>query len=154
MDKSCILPFPQKCDLGIVKNYRGIILTSIAAKVYNALLLNRIESEIEKILGKNQYVFWRNQSTTSQILTMHQIIKGVCAKNLVWVTYFLILFFLWYYCKINYKIKLSAYANFDITEVKTLLFDSKPKILILLEEKYLKITTSTNLAKISHINLN
>ena len=35
--KGCILPFPKKGDLGIAKNYRGITLTSIAAKIYNAL---------------------------------------------------------------------------------------------------------------------
>ena len=50
MDKSCIFPFPKKCDLGIVKNYQGITLTSIAAKIYYALLFNRIELEIHKIL--------------------------------------------------------------------------------------------------------
>ena len=32
--KGCILPFPKKGDLGLVKNYRGITLTSIAAKIY------------------------------------------------------------------------------------------------------------------------
>ena len=36
--KGCILPFPKKGDHGLAKNYRGIILTSIAAKIYNALL--------------------------------------------------------------------------------------------------------------------
>ena len=48
--KGCILPFPKKGDLRIAKNYRGITLTSLAAKVYNTLLLNCIEPEIEKIL--------------------------------------------------------------------------------------------------------
>ena len=38
--KGCILPFPKKGDLGLAKNYRGITLTSIAAKIYNALLRN------------------------------------------------------------------------------------------------------------------
>ena len=66
--KSCILPFLKKGDLGITKNYRGITLNSIVAKVYNALLLNYIQPEIEKILRKNQTGFQRNQSTTSQIL--------------------------------------------------------------------------------------
>ena len=36
--KDCILPFPKKGDLRLAKNYRGITLTSIAAKIYNALL--------------------------------------------------------------------------------------------------------------------
>ena len=58
--KSCILPFPKKGNLRIAKNYRGIILTSIVAKIYNALQLNRIEPKIEKILKKNQNGFQRN----------------------------------------------------------------------------------------------
>ena len=41
--KGCILPFPKKSDLRIAKSYRGITLTSIAAKIYNALQRNRIE---------------------------------------------------------------------------------------------------------------
>ena len=76
--KGCILLFPKDGDLGIVKNFRGIILISMVAKVYNALLLNCIEPEIEKILTKNQNGFWRTRSTISQILTIHRII-GVCA---------------------------------------------------------------------------
>ena len=36
--KGCILPFSKKCDLGLAKKYRGITLTSIATKIYNALL--------------------------------------------------------------------------------------------------------------------
>ena len=40
--KGCILPFPKKSDLGLVKNYRGITVTSIAAKIYHALLRNSI----------------------------------------------------------------------------------------------------------------
>ena len=51
--KGCILPFPKKGDLGLAKNYRGITLTSIAAKIYNALLRNRIEPKIDNILRKN-----------------------------------------------------------------------------------------------------
>ena len=79
--KGCILPFPKKGDLRLAKNYRGITLTSIAAKIYNALLLNRIEPKIDNILRKNQNGFRRNRSTTSQILTIRRIIEGVRAKN-------------------------------------------------------------------------
>ena len=50
-------------------------------KIYNALLLNCIKLEIEKILWKNQNGFQRNRSTISQILTIGQIL-GVCTKNL------------------------------------------------------------------------
>ena len=53
--KGCILPFPtKKGDLGLAKNYRGMTLTSIETKIYNALLRNGIEPKIENILRKNQ----------------------------------------------------------------------------------------------------
>ena len=63
MTKECILTFPNKGNLEKVKNYRGIIFTLKAAKIYNTLLHKRIESEIEKVLRKNQNGFWRKQST-------------------------------------------------------------------------------------------
>ena len=80
--KRCILPFPKKGDLRLAKNYRVITLTSIAAKIYNALLRNRIEPKIDNILRKNQNGFRRNRSTTSQILTIRRILEGVRAKKL------------------------------------------------------------------------
>ena len=80
--KGFILPFPKKGDLGLAKNYPGITLTSIAAKIYNALLRNRIEPKINNILWKNQNSFRRNRSTTSQMLTICRILEGIRAKNL------------------------------------------------------------------------
>ena len=56
-------------------------MTSIAAKVYNTLLLNGMKPEIEKILRKIQTVFVEINST-SQILTFHRIIEEVRVKNL------------------------------------------------------------------------
>ena len=82
MDEGMHLPFPKKGDLGLAKNYRGITLTSIAAKIYNALLRYCIEPKIENILRKNQNGFRRNRSMTSQILTIRTILEGVRAKSL------------------------------------------------------------------------
>ena len=86
--KGCILPFHKKGNLGITKNYRGITRTAIAAKIYNALLLNHIQPEIEKILSKIQNRFRRNRSTTSQNLTIRRIIEWVMANNLEATTLF------------------------------------------------------------------
>ena len=80
--KGCILPFPKKGDLGLAKDYRGKTLTSIAAKIYNALLRNCIVPQINKIPRKNQNGFRRNRSTTSQILTIRRILESMRAKNL------------------------------------------------------------------------
>ena len=80
--KGCILSLPKKGDLGLVKNYRGITLISIVAKIYDTLLRNRIEPKIDYILRENQNGFWRNRSTISQILNIRRIPEGVRAKNL------------------------------------------------------------------------
>ena len=80
--KGCILPFPKKGHLGLAKNFRGITLTSIAAKIYYALLRNGIEPKIDIILRKNQDGFRRNRSMTSQILAIRRILEGIRAKYL------------------------------------------------------------------------
>ena len=59
--------------------YIYITLTSITPKIYNALLLNHIAPEIEKILRKKQN---GSRFTTSQILTIRWISEGSRAKNL------------------------------------------------------------------------
>ena len=78
----CILPFPKKGDLSITKNYRGITLIAIAAKIYNLMLLNRIRPEIDQILRNNKNGFITNRSTTGQILTIRRILEEVTSKNL------------------------------------------------------------------------
>ena len=80
--KGCILPFLKKGELELAKNYRGITLASITAKIYNDLLRNYIESKIDNILRKKQNGFRSNRSTTSQIMTIRRILEGVLEKNL------------------------------------------------------------------------
>ena len=75
MDKRQHRLIPQKGDFGITENYRSITFTAAAGKVYNALLLNQILPEIDRILRKNQNGFWSNPSTTSQIQTIQRIIE-------------------------------------------------------------------------------
>ena len=66
----------------ILSDKSDLTLSSIAAKIYNALPLNPIEPEIKKILRKNQNGFCRNQSTISQILTICWILEGICVISL------------------------------------------------------------------------
>ena len=72
----CIIPFPKKGNLSSTKNYRGITLTCISAKIYNLMLLNRIRPVLDPLLRKNQNGFRQNRSTTGQILTIRRIIEG------------------------------------------------------------------------------
>ena len=54
-----IFQFPKKDKLRIRKNYRGISRTAIVFKFYFALLLNRVQLEVEIFLRQNQKGFQR-----------------------------------------------------------------------------------------------
>ena len=47
MEKGCILFYRKKGNLQINKNYKSKNLTSIAAKFYYKLFLNRIRRDVE-----------------------------------------------------------------------------------------------------------
>ena len=78
--KGCILPFPKKVNLSITKKYRGITQTSIAAKIFNLMILNRINrsytTENSKWLKEKQINIITNFNNPSQIL------ECVKSKNL------------------------------------------------------------------------
>ena len=78
--KACILPFPKKGKLGLAKNYRGITLTYIIAKIYNAFLRNRIEPKIENTIRRNQSDFRRNRSTTPEFWLSIEFLKVYVQK--------------------------------------------------------------------------
>ena len=73
---SVIVPLPKKGDLSLMTNYRGISLLSIAAKVYNKILLNRIRDEVDPILRKNQAGFLPGRSCAQQIHILRRVLEG------------------------------------------------------------------------------
>ena len=73
---SVIIPLPKKGDLSLMTNYRGISLLSIAAKVYNKILFNRIRDHVDPILRKNQAGFRPGRSCAQQIHILRRIIEG------------------------------------------------------------------------------
>ena len=79
---SGIVPIPKKGDLSKATNYRGISLTSIAARIYNRMILNSCRPHIEPVLRPNQNGFRAERSTTSHILALRRLIEGVKDKNL------------------------------------------------------------------------
>ena len=86
---SGIVPIPKKGDLSRATNYRGISLTSIAAKIFNRLILNRCRPHIEPLLRPNQNGFRAERSTTSHILALRRLIEGINDKNLACVITFI-----------------------------------------------------------------
>ena len=73
---SIIVPLPKKGDLSLVTNYRLISLLSIAAKVHNKILLNRIRDEVDPILRKNQAGFRPGRSCAQQIHILRRVLEG------------------------------------------------------------------------------
>ena len=72
-----IFPLPKKGNLSLPENYRGISLTSVAAKIYNRMILSHIRPHINPLLWTNQNGFHQGRSTVSQILTLHCVIEEV-----------------------------------------------------------------------------
>ena len=79
---SLINPIPKKGNQLLMTNYRGISLMSIAAKVYNRVLLNRIRDPIDKLLRSNQAGFRKGRGCTQQIHILRRIIEGAYAQDI------------------------------------------------------------------------
>lgn len=73
---SLIIPLPKKGNLQMMTNYRGISLMSIAAKVFNRVLLNRIRKPIDALLRRNQAGFRTGRSCIQQIHILRRIMDG------------------------------------------------------------------------------
>ena len=69
-----INPIPKSGDLGLTGNCRGISLTSLVAKLFNKMILNRIRPKIDPLLRGNQSGFRPGRSTTMQVLALRRIV--------------------------------------------------------------------------------
>ena len=78
---SNIIRIPKSGNLTITDNYQGISLTSIMAKTYNRMLLNRIRPILDPLLRNNQNVFRQERTTVGHILAIRRILEGVKNKN-------------------------------------------------------------------------
>ena len=80
--RNIILPLPKKKSLYEMTTYRGITLMSIAAKVYNGILLNRIRPLVDPTLRHNQAGFRTGRSCTQQVFILRRLIKGADDQQL------------------------------------------------------------------------
>ena len=80
--KSAIKPIPKKATASLVSDHRGISLNTIASKLYNKMLLNRIQPHVDPLLSWTQCGFRKSRSTLSNILALRRIIEGLKDKNL------------------------------------------------------------------------
>ena len=71
--KSVIIPIPKQGDLTDPANFRGISLTSLAAKTYNRILIDRVKPHVDPLLRKNQNGFRQGRGTLEQILCLRRL---------------------------------------------------------------------------------
>ena len=108
---SVIVRLPKKRVLSLMTNYRGISLLSIAAKVYNKILLNRIRDEVDPILRNNQAGFRPGRSCAQQIYILRRILEVFrdCQLPLV-VTFIDFKKSLWFHQQESHYCSSSAYG--------------------------------------------
>ena len=75
-------PIPQKGELSLPSNYRGISLSSIVTKVIGRMILNRLQPKVDPHLQSNQNGFRPGRSTTAHILFLRRLLEGVKERNL------------------------------------------------------------------------
>ena len=79
--ENLIVPIPKKPSVQMT-HFRGISLMSVAAKVFNRLLLNRIYDEVNSKLRPFQAGFRRGMCCAEQIHTLRRITEGFHQKQL------------------------------------------------------------------------
>ena len=80
--KSAIKPFPKTLTASLVSDHRGISLNTIASKLYNNMLLNRIQPHSDPLLSWTQCGFRKSRWTLYNILALRRIIEGLKYQNL------------------------------------------------------------------------
>jgi hypothetical protein len=70
-----IVPIYKKGDKTEYNNYRGISLLSTTYKILSNILLSKLTSYAEEIIGDNQCEFRGNWSTTDHIFCICQILE-------------------------------------------------------------------------------
>jgi hypothetical protein len=87
--EALIVPVPKKGDLTAPDNYRGIALMCVAAKLYNRIILKRLQDALESVLRINQNGFRVGRSTVQHILVVRRLMEaGMCYQGFKGVVVF------------------------------------------------------------------
>ena len=73
--KDLLIKLPKKGDLSYCKNWRGVMLLSMASKDFCRVILERIKTALDGKLREEQVGFRAGQSCTDQIATLRIIVE-------------------------------------------------------------------------------
>ena len=73
--KGLLIKLPKKGDLSYCKNWRGIMLLSMASKVFCRVILECIKTALDEKLREEQAGFGAGRSCTDQIATLRIIVE-------------------------------------------------------------------------------
>ena len=73
--KGLLIKLPKKGDLSHCRNWRGIMLLSMASKVFCRVILERLKTALDKKLRDEQAGFRAGRSCTDQIATLRIIVE-------------------------------------------------------------------------------
>ena len=74
--RSLLVPVPKKPGTVKIEEHRGISLMSCAAKLFNKVLLRRVQPVLEPFLRSEQNGFRLHRGTCQQILALRRLIEG------------------------------------------------------------------------------
>ena len=80
--KGIVVIVPKKGDTSHCSNNRGITLRSTASKLYQIIVLRRMNAGLEELLRENQCGFRKNRSCIDQIYSLRTIIHNSIEFNL------------------------------------------------------------------------
>jgi hypothetical protein len=73
--ESIIVPIYKKGDKTDCSNNLRMSLLSTSYKMLSNIILSRLSTNVDKIIGDHQCGFRRNRSTNDQIFCIHQILE-------------------------------------------------------------------------------
>lgn len=85
LKKSVVVMITKETGVEKLYQYRTILLTSRASKIFVHIIYRRIKRTVVEKLGEEQFylfIFWIEQRMKEAILTLRIIIRGrLCKKN-------------------------------------------------------------------------
>jgi hypothetical protein len=81
-EQTTIVPVPKTTEVTCLNDYRPVVLTSVAMKCFEMLVMAHINTTIPETLDQHQFAYRRNRSTDDAIsIALHTALSHLDKKN-------------------------------------------------------------------------